>query len=376
MKKRILFGLEASSGGALKHLTYLVKNLNKERFSITIILSNSRSDYDEGLVAQLENTTARILNIPMSRNIRLLSDFIVFRTLHRHIKAINYDIVHAHSSKAGALFRLAAWFNNIQLIVYTPHCFYFQSKRGFKRFIFTLTEKLLSRFCHAIIVSNHERNVALAHKIAHRSKLININNAINFDEYTQYKDIQNIKKQWEIPNSHFVVGAVGRLVPQKDWLTLIKAAIAITNSRDDVCFIIAGSGHMKDQIQKEIELYNLQSKVKLLGHIPDISKVYSIIDLFVSTSLWEGLPYAYLEAGYFKKPVIATGTYDHTPFNEELGFNIVPIKKHNQLANSILKLINNKQKAKSLGENSYMHITEKYSFSRFIKKHELLYQKG
>ena len=373
MKKKILYGLEATSGGAFKHLIYLISHIDRNLFDITVVLSNSRKDFDEHLVQQIQSLEVEILMIPMNRRIHPINDLIAFLFLFKHIRISTYDIVHAHSSKAGALFRLAAWLNKVPLVIYTPHCFYFQGKQGLLRIIFVLLEKCLGRFCHAIVVSDHEKRVALAHQIVRPVKLININNAIDFNEYRQYKDIRKIKRQWDIPKHHFIIGAVGRLVPQKDWFTFIKAALLVLQSRDDVCFIIAGSGHLKKKLLKMICSEKASSGIKLLGHVTDISKVYSVLDLFISTSLWEGLPYAYLEAGYFKKPVVATGTFDSCSWENDFGFETVEVKKHELLAQKILELVANKKEAMLRGNQSHKMITGKYSFAHFITKHEELY---
>jgi glycosyltransferase involved in cell wall biosynthesis len=89
--------------------------------------------------------------------------------------------------------------------------------------------------------------------------------------------------------------------------------------------------------------------------------------------LWEGLPYVFLEAGHYKKPVIATGTYDHIPLNKYFGFVTIPIKKHQIIANKVLEVLRDKVKVKALGEKTFKVVTKKYSFKRFVEQHQLLY---
>lgn len=374
-KKKILFGLEATGGGALKHLNYLVSGLNQDNFDITIIMSKKRPDYDESFIQKINTHGARILFVPMSRTINPLIDIPAFFKIYQNIKKNRYDIVHAHSSKAGALFRLAAWINKVPLIMYTPHCFYFQCKRGISRRIFVLLERLLGLFCHLIIVSEHEKKIALIHHVVPKKKLVNINNAINFNEYKQYKNIHKIKDEWNIPVEHFIIGGVGRLSSQKDWHTFIKTAKLVLQKEDKVTFIVAGDGPLKEELCQMVSNLALSSNIRLLGHVQDISKMFSILDLFISTSLWEGLPYTFLEAGYFKKPVIATGTYDPIPMEKYFGFVSTPVEEHEIIANEILKIIRDNSKRDLLGKKTFELVTQKYSFKEFVDQHQLLYSK-
>jgi hypothetical protein len=126
-KCRLLYGLEASDGGSLKHLVYLIYNLDKNLFDITVILSDRRSNRIYGVIEKLKKAGVKVIVVPMERRISLFRDTVSFITIYRHIAGNRYDIVHAHSSKAGALFGLAAWLNRVPCIIYTPHCFYSQA---------------------------------------------------------------------------------------------------------------------------------------------------------------------------------------------------------------------------------------------------------
>ncbi|MFQ8804239.1 MAG: glycosyltransferase [Alistipes indistinctus] len=106
------------------------------------------------------------------------------------------------------------------------------------------------------------------------------------------------------PQQNYIIGGVGRLCRQKQWRVLIEAAAEVFRHRDDVTFLIAGEGEERASLERAIRKRHLEGKVRLLGHVSDVSKTYSCLDVFVSTSLWEGLPYAYLEADCFGLPMI------------------------------------------------------------------------
>ena len=373
-KIKLLYGLEAAGGGALKHLVYLVTRLDKESFAVTVILSDSRNENITEEIEKMQNTGAKVLLLPMCKNINPGKDLLTLFKLISFLKREKYNILHAHSSKAGGLFRLAAWICKVPFIYYTPHCFYFQGKRGLKKYFFVLLERCLSKLTTRIIVSEGERNEIINNKITRFSKIININNAIDFDEYLQSREIAVTKSALNIPVDTFVVGAIGRLAPQKDWETYIYAANEVLKKHPQVKFLIVGDGEQRVELQKLIFDLNIESKVILTGYIKDIYKIYEIIDVYVNTSLWEGLPYVFLEAMKYQKPIVATDTgNDTTILHGKSGF-INPVKDYHSIAQKIIMLVENKQMAIHMGKRGTDWLVKKYSFDLFIEHHDKLYK--
>ena len=373
---KLLYGLEASGGGALKHVVYLATRLNKEIFDITVILSGSRNENIKDQIKKMAHEGVKVLIIPMSRSINPVSDLLVFFKLAFLINREKYDIVHAHSSKAGALFRLAAFVCGVRKIYYTPHCFYFQGKKGFKKEGFVILEKLLGTITTGIIVSENEQQWARHNHVIVNTKIININNAIDFDEYRQNIEIEKTKISWGIDPGSSIVGAIGRLTRQKDWKTYIYAASEVLKFYPKTVFLIVGEGELHSKIQELIFQLDLEGKVIITGYVKKIYKIYGIIDIFVNTSLWEGLPYVFLEAMQYEIPIVATDTGNETfIINKENGF-ICARKDYHGIAKKIISLIKNRQMSVQMGINGNRAMQEKYSFSVFIQQHEHLYLQG
>ncbi len=374
-KIKILFGLEAAGGGALKHLVYLVTRLDNNIFDLTVILSNVRNKNIKEEIAQIKSANAKVFIVPMCREVNPVKDIRSFLYISSLIRRKKFDIVHAHSSKAGALFRLAASLRRIPLIYYTPHCFYFQGKKGLKKTFFVLLEKLLARITTKIIVSENEQQELIKNNISPASKVININNAIDFDEYQESKEVIKTKTKYGINENAFIVGAVGRLVPQKGWDTYIYAANEVLKSYPETVFLIVGDGELQEEIQDLIIKLNIEGNIILTGHVQEIYKIYGIIDVLVNTSLWEGLSYVFLEAMKYKKPIVATNTgCDSSIIHKETGF-ISPIKDFYSIAEKIIILLEDKSLVIKMGEKGMEQLTQKYSFELFINKHEELYKK-
>ena len=138
------------------------------------------------------------------------------------------------------------------------------------------------------------------------------------------------------------------------------------------------SGHLFSQqgsLQTRINTAsdNIEEKVIITGHLEEISDIYSIIDIFVSTSLWEGLPYVILEAMWFKKPIIASDLgYEGVVYNNENGI-LVKLGDHHILAKTIINLLKDKALIKEMGEKGHLLINTHFRFESFIKQHEQLY---
>lgn len=374
-KIKIIYGLEAVGGGALKHLTYLVTHLNRDMYDITVVLSNQRNENANQDIEKIKNSSTKVLYVPICRKINIVKDCIILSKIYKILKKDRFDIIHAHSSKAGGLFRLAAFLAGNKNILYTPHSFYFQGLEGIKKKLFIGLEKLLAKITTYIIVSEGETNEILKNKIIGENYVLNINNAIDFNDYKHSFEINDTLEKYNIPAGKFIVGSVGRLTVQKDWGTFVFAANEVLKKHPETIFIIAGEGELRNEIQELIFTLGLEKRIVLTGYVREIHKIFGVIDIFVSTSLWEGLPYVILEAMNYKKPIITTDTCNEgVVCHEKSGF-ITPVKDFKTIAQKINELIEDKQKTIQMGLEGNEILTLKYSFKSFIDNHESLYNK-
>lgn len=380
-KKKILLCLEATEGGALKHIIYLATKLDREKFDITVCLSTLRSPQIFPAIATLKNLGIAVVEIQMVRNISPVPDLLAFLKIFFLLGRERFGIVHAHSSKAGALFRVAAWCFNTPMIVYTPHCFYFQGKKGLKRNLFILLEKVLARTTHAIIVSKNEEKEAIAAGLCDRRKLYNINNAIDVAEYGHVPGKEEIRTRYGIPVDAIVIGMVGRLEKQKNPALFVHLAKEIHNRHNNTFFILSGHGRLKDDIHRLIRSYRMEDRIMLTGHIEEIRQIYSVLDIYLSTSLWEGQPYSILEAAHFGIPIFTS--YDSSfacpiPGNPPRTSHEIQasseIRSSREIVESLCRLIEKKEFIPAMGHAAKELIKSEYSFPQFLEKHENLYQ--
>lgn len=375
VKKRIpvLFGVESFSGGVLRHVVDLALALDPEEFEVHLITSSLRTDQEASdSIKLLEQHGIRVVLLPIRHGAAFPGDCMQIVRIARYIRCHRIAIVHAHSTKAGLLFRLAAWWSGTRTI-YTPHCYYFHARAGMCRRIILSAERFLARKTDAVILAENERCAALDASAVNVARIRVINNAMATFRYQIYSR-EETQRAWELPQQNYIIGGVGRLCRQKQWRVLIEAAAEVFRHRDDVTFLIAGEGEERASLERAIRKRHLEGKVRLLGHVSDVSKTYSCLDVFVSTSLWEGLPYAYLEADCFGLPMILPRLpYLYRLFQGE-SYRYFPPGDSYAFANQLLLQLEamsvNGKKPEKIAKMSQ---PDKEAFDRFVSAHRQLY---
>ena len=214
-KIRILHVAQAA-GGVDRYIRMLLKYLDKEKFENILVCSQDFHEEDyRGLADSFEQ-------VEMTRAIGG-NDLKAIREVRALIKKYNPNIVYAHSSKAGAIARVA----DIGLrnhCVYNPHGWAFNMRcSAKKKAIYTMIEKIAAPFCDKIIcISDAEKQSALDKKICKEDKLQVIFNGVDIEAYENGVHGAVRRKDLSIPEDAFVVGMVGRMSPQKHRMSLLR----------------------------------------------------------------------------------------------------------------------------------------------------------
>lgn len=292
-------------GGAQKQLLSLIGYLDKKRFRPFLFTA------EDGLLLP-EAMSINGLTVKKSRwlerLINPLKDLLALIEIYWFIKENNIEIVHTHSSKAGILGRLAAKLAKVKVIIHTVHGWGFNNYQTYlKRLFFIWLERLVAPLTDKlIVVSNYDKQRGLDNHIGNENKYVLIRYGIDYTEFN-IKD-QNIRKELGIDSRDLVVGMVACFKPQKSPQDFIKLAFLVKRFLPDTKFLLVGDGILRKKIERLISKFNLKTQIILTGWRKDISRILSAIDIFVLTSLWEGLPIAALEAMVFAKPIVATHT--------------------------------------------------------------------
>ena len=222
------------------------------------------------------------------RSINPVKDVKAFYEIKRVVKKINPDIIHLHSSKAGVLGRVAFDGKKIPMF-YTPHGYSFLMKNynPVKRMLFKIIEALCAkRNCMTICCSAGEYQETL--KLTRHA--IYINNGINV------RMLQKMIKKVEVKEHPFTVFTLGRICYQKNPVLFNKVAEAMP----DIKFLWIGEGELRNELKA--------SNIEITGwsERDDALKKSMNADVFILTSLWEGLPMSLLECMYMRKPCVVS----------------------------------------------------------------------
>lgn len=285
-RKKILYIAEAMGGGVFTYLVGLSNNLI-QYFDITIAYatrpqtpSNYRDYFDARIkMIKVEN---------FCREINPVKDCKAMSELKKIVKIEKPDLIHLHSSKAGVLGRILFSGKKIP-VFYTPHGYSFLMKNysSIKRNIFRIIEKLCARKnCTTISCSFGEHKETL--KITQNALFVN--NAIDTCRFEK-----NIKTGYE-KCQKFTVFTIGRICEQKN----PKLFNSIAEQMKDVCFVWIGDGELRSELKAEnIEVTGWMDREEVINHA-------LCADVFLLTSLWEGLPMSLLEAMYMEKLCIVS----------------------------------------------------------------------
>ncbi len=317
MKTKVVLIVEAMLGGIRQHVCDIARSLDKEKYDVYMIYSDLRADdVWESEKSELESSVKLILCNEMQREIGK-QDLKAYKKLKDHIMEIQPDIVHCHSSKAGIVGRLAAKHCKVKKIFYTPNAYAFQSPNlsRMKEKIYIYAERFLSKYATTmtINVSKGEMEKALEYGLDRKDKFTLIYNGIPQTELPTKSDARDALG---LKDDVYYIGVTARCAEQKDPFTFLKIAEEVTQKDSAVEFVYIGDGPLENDMQKWILDRKLESKVHMLGFRKDASSIVGVLDIYLSTALYEGLPYSMIEAMRAGVPIIATDTIG----NNELVF--------------------------------------------------------
>ena len=231
-----------------------------------------------------------------------------------------------------------------------------------KNFIKNLIFKLSFPLADKIIVNSKELKQQLKEKFNINS--VNIYNPLNLKEIrkkSQYGRIKFFKKE----NSLKILN-IGRYVEQKDQLTLIKALKLLKNSNYEA--IIVGKGKLKNKMQKYILQNNLEKKIRLIDFMNNPYPIIKQSDIFILSSIFEGLPNVLLESLALNKFIISsscpTGPKEILLYGK--GGLLFEVRNYKQLSKKITYYLNNKKKCKLMLNKSTKSL-DRFNYNTNLK---------
>jgi glycosyltransferase involved in cell wall biosynthesis len=319
------------------------------------------------------------------REIAIGTDLAALRRLRSIAGEGRHDLIHTHSAKAGVLGRLAARSRHLPA-VHTPHAWSFLAADGHRRSqIYHRIERTLARSTAAIIcVSEGERRRGL--QVTEAERLAVVTNGIALPAAIPHPPQGEGERQRPggrgaegegerqraggrgAEGEGVVVGTVARLAPQKGIAHLLEAFAQVHQVRADVRLAIAGDGPLRADLERLAEHLEIADAVTFAGDVASPWPFLAGLDVFVLPSLWEGLPYALLEAMAVGLPTVTTavdGVAEAIP-DRRFGTVVEPADSA-WMAREILALLEDPGVRTDVGRMARAHVRDMFSVDAMVR---------
>lgn len=352
---KILHVVEPFSSGIITFISQLV-NFMPDQQNYVLHGSRVSADNMENVKSLFDQKTTFMLWKNAGREINVASDFLAAIELFKTLRLLKPEIVHLHSSKAGFLGRVVCAFYKCK-VIYTPNGLSFAREDIPKssKWLFIFLERMASFFSGKVIAcSQSEMNLLMSYGI--NSIFINNGTFIKDEKYSRVvTDKQPI-----------VVGCMALITEQKDPITFNKIASSFLGN-EEVKFLWIGDGHLK----KELKCQNIEVTGWLNSDAKD--EKFEQIDIYLSTSLWEGLPFSVLEAMNKKQCLVLRDCIGNVDLVED-ETNGFLFDDYNRAIEQIEYLLANPWKLSRMGENSHKKLKIEFNVLDMALNYQKEYQ--
>jgi glycosyltransferase involved in cell wall biosynthesis len=361
----ILYLIESSEPGGAESLVVSLANGFRNRGNTCVIGLLE----DGWLNDQLKAGNFETIMLQQNRSY----DFPFTRELYSIIRKYNIDIIHAHEfamntygTIIGALARLP-----VITTIHGQNYYWLKLRRR-------VAYRMASRLSKMVAVSESLKSFLSESVGIEKSRIITLHNGIEVEKYNvrlDAKQIFAIKNELSISDHQQVVATVGMLVPVKDHMMLIDAAYKVLRCCPNTVFLVIGDGPLRHKLTDHAKSLGIERNLRFTGFKTCIAEILQIIDVYVCSSISEGLSLSILEAMAARKPVIATnvGGNPEIIVHGENGF-LVPQKNAEELSIKIIMTLRDNQLADRLGSNGQQNVQQKFSREQMIDQYKHLYE--
>ncbi|MCC6139903.1 MAG: glycosyltransferase family 4 protein [Nitrospira sp.] len=373
-------------GGSAQNTMLTVLGHDRTQYEPVVIAGHPGSwDAQGGMVAtdaqcrRLDKAQIAYRLVPsLVRPISPWQDVCALRALIGMLKAMRPAIVHTHTSKAGVLGRLAAWFAGVPVVVHTPHGHVFYGHFGrWKSRVFVQIERILTRLTTTLVaLTAAERDDHLVRGVGRADRFAMIPSGIDVERFRRARvHGRQIPVGFDCPADATIVGSIGWLTDIKGHRVLIEAAGFLKDEFPRLHVVIAGSGGQHDALLAQADSLGLHGRVHLIGHREDVEQCLAGMDCFVFPSLNEGMGRALIEAMAAGLPVVASrvGGIPAIVRHDENGL-LVTAGDGRALSEALRRILTDRSWADSLGQRASRTIGGEFGVRAMVDAVESVYQ--
>jgi glycosyltransferase involved in cell wall biosynthesis len=289
--------------------------------------------------------------------------------LARMLRADGVRVVHCHNYTALLYGAIAARLVRGARVVYTIHGW--STRRSMARFL------NLGLIDEVVFVSAHARSVGreagLANDNAHVHTIVNGVDLAAFASPSG--DGTTVRRAHGIPDGARVCGIVARLTKIKDHRTLFAAMALLRDSHPDVHCLVVGDGKLRDELERDITTRGLSGSVHLVGTRENVHDYLRAMDVFVLSSVSEGLALALLEAMSVGRPVVATRVGGNSEVVEDgVTGKLVPPSDPRALADAIALVLDHRDTARAMGAAGRERALHRFGLDAMVGQYQAVYE--
>lgn len=359
-----LRGTYKGGGGPDKTILLSAAKHDPKKFFVLVTYLRDPED-DEFQIGEM----AKKMGVPDYVEVidRSMLDLKCLFELNHLIKKHSLEIIHVHDLKTTLLGFLLKVLNPKIKIMHTAHGWIVSSKTDHLKQ--KLQYQLLKFYPLHIAVSNATKGLMVDSGIKPDSIKV-LYNSIDTDFWNRENNTSAIRDEFNISDDSMIVGTVGRLSREKDLPTFFKVANKILEKFPKTRFLIIGDG--KDGIVNELRLLSkemgIEQSIIFTGHRTDLLNIYLSFDVFLMTSITEGLPNTALEAMALEVPVVSTNVGGVPELVEDVVTGFLCDKGDViTISDKVIELLGNSELRKKISKNARNRIKDKFCFFRRTK---------
>jgi glycosyltransferase involved in cell wall biosynthesis len=337
---RVLFVVPALPvGGAERHLTTMLPRMDPARFTPSVICIGEEGELFSTLRAA--GIEARALRLRKRQAVRVLIELVM--TMRR----TRPDVVVVQGYNAETLGRIAARIAGVKYTINWVHNASGLVQRGTVR---RTVDRALTRWTSAYFGVAEAQRPYLVDELGHPDDKIRvIYNGVDLAKFRTSTD-RGVLAEFGFAEDDPVVGIVAVLRPEKDHVSLLRAARTVVDELTNARFLIIGDGPTRPQLEALCTELGITANVHFAGSRDDVARLLPAIDVFALTSTSECFPISVLEAMACARPAVcsAVGGIPEVIKDGETGY-LVPPKNPLQLAARLVRLLRDPQTARRMG---------------------------
>jgi glycosyltransferase involved in cell wall biosynthesis len=363
-----LRSVRGTGGGPEKTILLGTARTDARRFAVSVCYLRDKRDDVFSIDTKASGLPVDYVELTESHSF----DMSIFPRLRQLVRERDIDIVHAHDYKTDVLAWLLSKAEGITPMS-TAHGWTGHSWRE-RALYYPLDKRVLTRFPRVVAVSSDVRNELVRYG-AKDHAVTTVLNGIDHRAFRRDRSRERvIRHQLGIVEGDLVIGAVGRVEPQKRFDLLLEAVASLRPKYPGIKLMIAGTGSRLGELRAQASSLRLGDACQLLGNRTDIADLHHAFDLFVQSSDYEGTPNAVLEAMALESPVIATsagGTAEIV--RNGIDGLIVPTGNSPAIVDAIASVLRDPEAARARAASARRRVETDLSFEARMNAVEAIY---